>query len=206
MSLKLQPEQHPDERVRQAIQKQLVPRIVHHRAAPDEARTEHAIVAFLQLAIVLDQIFRAVRTVRHDDRHGVSGNARQTVPDRHAKAVTSRIGDRHYLRMTGAEGVQPVGGGVRTAVVHHHDLEVADVRRKNIRKPLQGLDNAALFVAGRHYERQLHRGTVLRDNNIRRVGARQTTQWLVHRSPLAALHCELQLSPREGRGRRDAGD
>ena len=158
MSLKLQPEQHPDERVRHAIQQQFVPRIVHHRAAADEARAEHAIVAFLQLAIVLDQVFRAVRTVRHDDRHGVPGDARQSVPDRHAKAVPPRIRDRHYLRMTRAEGVQPVGGSVRAAIVHHHDLEVADVRRKDVRKPLQGLDNAAFFVAGRHYERQFHEG------------------------------------------------
>src|ERR1017187_5391879 len=71
-------------------------------------------------------------------------------------AVPPRIGDRHHLGMALTERAQAVRGSVRAAVVHHHDLEVADVRREDVRKPLQSPDNAAFLVARRHDKRQFH--------------------------------------------------
>ena len=66
--IKAYPKDAADKRVRGAVQQQFVDRVVDYACASDETRTEDAIVALLQKAVVTNKVGDIIRAVRHHDR------------------------------------------------------------------------------------------------------------------------------------------
>src|SRR5439155_16241648 len=68
----LQSEQESYEEIREPVQHQLARRVVDHGASAREARSEHAVVALVDLAMKVDDVHRIAGAVGHDDRHAVA--------------------------------------------------------------------------------------------------------------------------------------
>ena len=65
-------------------------RVVDHAAAPDEARAEDRIPAFVQHVPVANHVAAIVRFVGHHDHHRIALHVIEPVNDRAAEAVTGR--------------------------------------------------------------------------------------------------------------------
>lgn len=147
-------EEEANEEVRGAVEGELEGWVVDHAAVLEEAAAEDAVVPFIELFPITDDIAAVIGFIGHHDDHSIACHGIQPADDGAAETVGTGV-------FNGAEGgdfcgfgLEDLPSGIGGAVVHHDDFMWDAAEGKFEVEVLDGGGDAALLVPRRYYYRK----------------------------------------------------
>src|SRR5215212_9703041 len=108
--------------IAQAIEQQLVRRIVGDSTTLDEARAEDATITFVQFAKAPNHILRTVGAVTHENSYRVASKVLETTPNRKPKTGRGFVIDIAKRRVGTLEVSESSFGLICTVIVDYYDF------------------------------------------------------------------------------------
>ena len=115
-------EEYSDEEVCGPVECELEGRVVDHAAVFQEPTAKDAVVPFVELFPIADDIAAVVRFVGHHDDDGVAGHGIEPAHDGAAEAVGAGVFDGAEDGDFRGLGLEDLPGGIGGTVVHHDDF------------------------------------------------------------------------------------
>src|SRR5215217_2478734 len=138
--------------IAQAIEQQLVRRIVGDSTTLDEARAKDAIITFVQFAKAPNHIRRTVRAVTHENRYRVASKVVETRSNRKPKTVRGFVINIAKRRVETLELLESSFGLIRTIIVDYYNLMIDFFSGKYLYQRTHNSSNRILFIMGRQHD------------------------------------------------------